>query len=1096
MKESARHSGIDIIGDVSLNAHICLLYKTREELMEIMPLYFKAGLVHNEFCLWITAPGSSENELLETMKNYLPNLDIYVKKGQIEIIPSRAWFFQDGTRNLTNAPSLISEKLHHAHAMGHEGTRIAIDTGWLEKKDWKNFINFEEKFNALIRSSDMLALCAYPMVQYNPLDMIDIIRTHEYILIKESKKWKYRGSTEFQRMVKTLQEERDRAQQYLDIAGTIMVIIASDRAVQLINKKGCEVLGYSAEEIIGKDWFENFLPVRFRNDVSSVFEKILRGEYAEYAENPVLTRNGEERIISWHNTLLRDNKGSVIGTLSSGDDVTERKRAEEELRREHHFVTRLLETSPSAIIMVNNEGHIIFANAQTERLIGLTRDQISQRVYKAAEWHMTNIEGVPFPQEELPLSRIMLSQKPFHAMQFALELPDEKKMYLSLNGSPIFNETNQVEGAVFVIENITEQVNAQKKIARLNRVYSVLSRINEAILHTRTSRKLFNEVCQIAVKEGQFRMAWIGLARPESGNVEPVAWYGFEEGYLNSIQISTNPDDPESSGPTSSALREGQHIICNDIALEPGMMPWRNEALKRGYRSSAAFPIKANNLLGTLNLYSTECHFFNEEEILLLDELVADISFALETIHKEELRQITEEELRFKSLLLDNANDSIYVHTLEGKIIWANKATYLSRGYTKEEFLELTLYDVTDPENRATIKQKINPIIQNGESTFESAHITKDGTMFPVEVHARTLEVGPLTLILSIVRDIHERKEAETALEHAEAEKERLQSQLFQAQKMEAIGTLAGGIAHDFNNVITSIIGYCDLALMDIEEKNPLRDQLKQIGESAMRAAKLTHQLLLFSRKQPLRKASLNLNKTIADLLAMVKRLVGEDITIHTELESQLWTIMADSGNIEQVIMNLIVNAKDAMPEGGRISITTSNCMMNTETCCSMPESRPGNFICISVIDCGEGMNKEIIPRIFEPFFTTKSESKGTGLGLSVVYGIVKQHEGWINVESQQGQGSTFSIYLPAFLEKQEPLVRESISFKQLLGAGEIILVVEDDNEVRCLINKLLSENGYTVFHTANAREALEIFEMQQGNFHLMWYCLIKTVLI
>jgi signal transduction histidine kinase/CheY-like chemotaxis protein len=329
-------------------------------------------------------------------------------------------------------------------------------------------------------------------------------------------------------------------------------------------------------------------------------------------------------------------------------------------------------------------------------------------------------------------------------------------------------------------------------------------------------------------------------------------------------------------------------------------------------------------------------------------------------------------------------------------------------------------------------------------------------------------------------REISERKQAEE-------EKEKLQAQLLQIQKMEAIGILAGGVAHDFNNILTAILGYTDLAMMKVDEADPLYRDLKQIDISATRAASLTRQLLLFSRRQPMEFTSFNLNTTVDNLLKMLHRLIGEDIAIKTELDPELWTVQADAGNIEQVIMNLTVNARDAMPEGGTLTIKTENMHVDEDYCKTYTYAHPGRFVCISVQDTGVGMDKEIIDSIFEPFFTTKGPGKGTGMGLSVVYGIVKQHDGWVNVYSEPGQGSTLKIYLPASSLKAEDETKETISLKGLQGSGERILLVEDEEEVREFATMVLGENGYVVYDAANAEEALDIFDKEAGSFDLIF---------
>lgn len=326
-------------------------------------------------------------------------------------------------------------------------------------------------------------------------------------------------------------------------------------------------------------------------------------------------------------------------------------------------------------------------------------------------------------------------------------------------------------------------------------------------------------------------------------------------------------------------------------------------------------------------------------------------------------------------------------------------------------------------------------------------------------------------------------KETQKAYEELKA----TQEQLIQAQKMEAIGRLAGGIAHDFNNLLTSIQGFAELALIKLKEDHPVYYHIKEIQRNAMRAANLTRQLLLFSRKQPMELRPICINTIIKDMMKMLNRLIGEDITLKTELADSLWTVKADAGSIEQVIMNLVVNARDAMPKGGEILIKTENVHIDKEYVKTHTEARIGNFICLSVKDQGIGMDKNTLAHIFEPFFTTKEPGIGTGLGLAVVYGIVKQHEGWIEVETLKGKGTTFKIYLPAVFIGPIEEEKTITSLSSLKGKGEWILLVEDDESVREFAKKGLSENGYIVFTARNAKEAFDIFEKNRKNFALIF---------
>ena len=272
-----------------------------------------------------------------------------------------------------------------------------------------------------------------------------------------------------------------------------------------------------------------------------------------------------------------------------------------------------------------------------------------------------------------------------------------------------------------------------------------------------------------------------------------------------------------------------------------------------------------------------------------------------------------------------------------------------------------------------------------------------------------------------------------------------------------------------------------------LEKTDPLCSNLKDIHRASKQGADLIRQLLLFSRKQPMHFRPLNINKTVENLLKMMSRLIGEDISIETRLEPELWVVEADVANIEQMLVNFVINARDAMPEGGTLTIKTENVTLKKDECKVIPGARRGKFVRISLQDTGVGMDEGTIERVFEPFFTTKKNGKGTGLGLSVAYGIAKKHKGWINVETRAGKGSTFKTYLPVSSKELEDESKKIISLTELQGSGERILVVEDQEGVREFLRKAISENGYLAIEAKDAKEARDIFEEEKGNFDLIF---------
>lgn len=346
-----------------------------------------------------------------------------------------------------------------------------------------------------------------------------------------------------------------------------------------------------------------------------------------------------------------------------------------------------------------------------------------------------------------------------------------------------------------------------------------------------------------------------------------------------------------------------------------------------------------------------------------------------------------------------------------------------------------------------------------------------------IRVEQRTADLRSSNILLQ--REISERH-------RAEKEKEKMFAQLLQSQKMESIGLLAGGIAHDFNNILTVIIGYSELAMMELPQDDPLLKQMETIYEQGTKAADLVRQLLAFSSKQVMELKVINLNTLITNMSRMLGRLIGENIGLQLDLNKEVGNIKADPGQVEQVLMNMAVNARDAMPHGGSLSIRTTDAFLNEEKAAKLNGMTPGAYVLLSVEDTGEGMTEEIQKEIFEPFFTTKVRGKGTGLGLATVYGIVKQHNSYIFVNSELGQGTRFSIYFPVTAEEATARELAKLQPKTFREAGETVLVVDDNPSIRSFVTNTLTPLGYKCLAAANGKQALQLFRTTKPRIDLL----------
>jgi signal transduction histidine kinase/ActR/RegA family two-component response regulator len=372
-------------------------------------------------------------------------------------------------------------------------------------------------------------------------------------------------------------------------------------------------------------------------------------------------------------------------------------------------------------------------------------------------------------------------------------------------------------------------------------------------------------------------------------------------------------------------------------------------------------------------------------------------------------------------------------------------------------------------------------LTQSGQFRGEMIQYRKDGQPINIETTITALrdEAGKITGFVGVNRDITARKQAEEA-------REKLQAQLVQAQKMEAMGQLTAGIAHDFNNMLTVIMGFAELMKLKMLPADPLNDFLDKILGSGRNAAELVRQLMAFSRQQVLQPRVVDLNQAVDSMHAMLRRIIGEHVALETHLGAHLWPVKVDPNQMEQVIVNLAVNARDAMPRGGRLTVVTSNLALDDDLFLSHAVVRPGEYVVLSVSDTGSGMSAEVQSRLFEPFFTTKAQGKGSGLGLSMVYGIVQQSGGHIGVQSQVGRGTTFDIYLPRSQEAAAAPAPVVQSAGPATGGQETILVVEDNVEVRGLAISALKMQGYTMLEASNGEEALRLAAAHSGDIHLL----------
>lgn len=665
---------------------------------------------------------------------------------------------------------------------------------------------------------------------------------------------------------------------------------------------------------------------------------------------------------------------------------------------------------------------------------------------------------------------------------------------------------------------------AEVQLRRAHRALELLLDCQEKVSCLEDETALAQEVCNLLVEKGGLRLAWVGYAEPgPEKRVRPVAVAGEDGEYVRRARITYDEKDERGRGPTGTAIRTGQTCVLRAVETDPRFAPWRDAALRKGYRSSIALPLAAGGeVLGALNLYAAEQDAFQEQEVRLLERLAAALASGIVRLRSKARARRSE---RFLTALnrAATAMAAAYVskEVLQAAVdelgtlgFWS---VVLLREERKQQFTP-ACWSSQPHLVQAAMMQTLSipesilasdlPLLEAGQSLFREhlPDLARQRVPVPLgENLAHVLEVAGLSravvyplladdklkgLFVILGEDLSEDDvpdlaafvHATAAAWHRATMRESLfqaQAQLLQAQKMEAIGRLAGGVAHDFNNQLTAIQGFAFMLARALPKDSPLQADLEQIRKAVERSAALTRQLLLFSRRERAEKVRLNLNGQVTALEKMLSRLLGEDIRIDLHLAPDLWEVEADPGQMDQVVINLAVNARDAMPRGGTLTIATANVRVDETYCREYPQGRPGPFVLLTVRDTGVGMDEHVRMHLFEPFFTTKPEGKGTGLGLSVVHGIVEAHGGWIAVESEVGRGSAFHIYLPALVREEVgvPAVAAPMPTEAGLGSGEGILVVEDDPAVLHLAIRALHMAGYRVIGCRTVAEARKAFQ-------------------
>ena len=761
---------------------------------------------------------------------------------------------------------------------------------------------------------------------------------------------------------------------------------------------------------------------------------------------------------------------TILSALIPSVVIAEREAAEEARRKTDELLKNLLDNAPAAISITGPDERLQVVNRGWETVTGRSRDEvIGLRFDEAVPGHAT---------PETDSSRRVFETGEVRQCEEMVQARDGDTRFLQTVRFPLRDASGGVRAVGAVSLDVTPRKTVEQQLVRLNRLYAVLTEANEAIVRIRDRQTLLDEVCRLVVQVGGFALAWVGRVH-ENRRVVPESSAGHSA-YLEGFSVPLD-GGLENWGPVMKAVTEDRVAVWNDLLAREDEGGWRRRARDAGFQSVAATPIRVDGHPPmVLVLYGTEPGIFESAELQMLEELAVDIAWALEGLSRESARQAAEEESaraqrRFR-VVFERANDAIFILS-DGRFADVNPAAERLLGVTRDALIDRRPTDfspVRQADGRLSadlIEERLAAALERGPQYFEWLHQGSDGRLLQTEVGLSAIELDGRAMLTAVVRNITDRRA--------------LEDQLRQAQKMEAVGRLAGGVAHDFNNLLTVIKGYAELALMDLPPGSPRFDALEQVRKAADRASALTRQLLAFSRKQILEPTLLDVNAVVAETDKMLRRLIGEDVELLTLLTQGLWPVNADRGQLEQVLLNLAINARDAMPGGGRLTIETTNREVDADYVRTHPDAHEGPHVVLSVVDNGIGMTSEIQAHVFEPFFTTKERGRGTGLGLSTVYGIVRQSGGHVTFASEPGAGTRFDVFLPA-ISRQSARPRVARPSPEAQRGTETVLLVEDDTAVRTLTWALLTRWGYSVLQASGGEEALELSRQRSATIHLL----------
>jgi PAS domain S-box-containing protein len=768
-------------------------------------------------------------------------------------------------------------------------------------------------------------------------------------------------------------------------------------------------------------------------------------------------RDGSYRWILSLASLTRDDDGRPARLLGCHVDITPQKTAQQALRDSEARLRDTLEALMEGCLVVDREWRYVFLNEAA--LLQARRPRASFLGRTMMECY-PGIESTPV----FAAMRYSMEKRVRQRLRTDFTYPDGSTASFDLRLEP------QAAGLAVLSIDVTENLRAESFMAGQKRVL-------EQIASGRPLEETLASLVEVVEEQAPETIGSVLLLDPDGTTLRHAAAPRLDPRYTSAIDGTQIGPQVGSCG--TAAYRRAP-VYVRDVMSDPLWADYRALAAEHGLRACWSTPVLDVDglVLGTFAFYLREAALPEPRHLALID--VAARLAAIAIARTREVEALRHSEAKFATAFRSSPDGLALARIPDGRLLDVNDAFLRISGYAREEVIGRTTTELSlwaDPNDRAEYLRRLQ----------EGAHVrdlagpfrNKAGERRDCLVSGELVRLGDEMLSLTTLRDVTDQK-------RAAQERRGLESQLRQAQKMEAIGRLAGGVAHDFNNMLGVILGYTDRELSLRPSSDPVYPSLLSIREAAERSAELTRQLLAFSRQQKVEPRVIDLNAQVAGLERLLRHTVGEDVALTLALDPALWPVSMDPSQVDQALVNLAINARDSMPGGGRLAVETRNVMVDQALCRRLPEARTGPHVMLSVTDNGSGMDDETRERAFEPFFTTKPESKGTGLGLATVYGIVKQNDGFIDLESAPGEGTAVRLYLSRAAADAAEAPAAPASGAPHARGRETILLVEDERNLRELTARLLTDLGYRVLAAPGPLEALALCDDPSGPIDLL----------